>query len=225
MKLDPLDKEHSPLLLVGLTGGIACGKTSVSGMLRELGTPIIDADELVHLALSARGAAVEPIVKHFGSELKQEDGGIDRAALADRVFDDEDERRALESIVHPMVTAESRRRIEEIAREGAYEFVVYDAALLVETGRHDDFHRLIVVTTTTEIQFQRLVERSGLGADEAGARIRAQMPLAEKESVADYVIDNSRSWRETREQVADLHQRLLEDAALHAAGRPLPPRR
>lgn len=214
-----------PVLLAGLTGGIGTGKSTVAGMLREAGLPVVDADAIVRRLLDAGGDAVDPVANAFGRKVIGPDGGVDRAALADLVFRDDRLRRRLEEIVHPLVVGDSLARIREWANVPGTEVVIYDAALLVETGRHRQFHRLIVVATRPEIQLQRVMARDGLAPDQAGARIRSQMPLAQKSALADYLIDNSGHWQETRRQVAAVLADLREDARLLRSGRPLPIRR
>lgn len=212
------------VLVVGLTGGIASGKSTVSGMFRELGATVIDADALVHQFLEPGGVAVGLVLRTFGAQFRRRDGGIDRRALADLIFNDEDQRRRLETLMHPMVLEESKARIAAAAAEGAL-VVFYDAALLVETRRHEDFHRLVVVSVPPEIQLKRLIERDNLSPDEAGARLRSQLPLSQKALLADYLIDNSCHWGRTRNQVSQVWQFLLEDAGLLKKGQPLPIRR
>ena len=133
--------------------------------------------------------------------------------------------RDLEAIVHPLVVSESQRRLHELAESGAHDVVVYDAALLIETGRHRDFDRLVVVACSPELQLERLIKRDGLSVDQAGARVRAQMPLSRKLALADYVIDNSGHWQETRRLVSDLIESLQDDVQMLRAGRPLLRRR
>jgi dephospho-CoA kinase len=220
-----LDDEGLPhLLLVGLTGGIGTGKSTVAGMLREAGCPVVDADAIVHRLLDPGGAAVAAVLEAFGG-VSEAGGGVDRAALADIVFKDEAQRKRLEAIVHPLVVAESRERMIAAARETGAEFVVYDAALLVETERYRQFHRLVVVYARPSVQIQRIMERDKTGPDRAGARIRSQMPIERKAALADYLVDNSGHWQETRKQVSTLLHQLKEDARLLRQGLPLPIRR
>lgn len=225
MNLGPIETAAGPVLLVGLTGGIATGKSTVAGMFREFGLPVVDADAIVHELLDEGGAAVRPVLEAFGRGVAAADGGIDRARLADTVFRDEPARRKLESIVHPLVVAESRTRLGAAARGAGTTVVIYDAALLVETGRHSEFHRVVVVVTTAEVQLARLAARDHLDPDGAGARVRSQLPMAQKAAVADYLVDNSGHWNDTRRQVAEVARRLQEDALLLREGKPLPPRR
>lgn len=203
-----------PTLLVGLTGGIGTGKSTVGGMLRELGAPVIDADDIVHELLAEGGAAVAPVMERFGLHLRHDAGGIDRRALGSLVFNDDGARADLEQIVHPLVIAESEQRFHAIARAGSADMIVYDAALLVEAGRHTTFDRLVVVTCSRDVQLRRIMDRGDLSADEAGARIRAQMPVERKAELADHVIDNSGPWHRTRREVESLYGILQADAAL-----------
>jgi len=221
-----LDQEGLPhLLLVGLTGGIGTGKSTVAGMLREADCPVVDADAIVHRLLDPGGAAVAPVLEAFGGGVAEPKGGVDRATLADIVFKDEAQRKRLEAIVHPLVVAESRERMISAARETGADFVVYDAALLVETERYRQFHRLVVVYARPSVQIERIMERDKTGPDRAGARIRSQMPIERKAALADYLVDNSGHWQETRKQVFTLLQQLKEDARLLKQGLPLPIRR
>lgn len=225
MSHDPDCAPRPAVLTVGLTGGIATGKSTVAGMLRELNVPVVDADTLVHGLLEPGGAAVEPVRAAFGPAVLRADGGIDRSLLGERVFRDEAARKRLEEIVHPLVFEVSQARLRELAEAGQHDIVVYDAPLLIEAGRHRDFDRLVVVSTSAEVQLQRLIERERVDADRAGARIRAQLPLARKLALADYVIDNGGHWQETRRSVAQLLEQLQEDVLALRAGRPLQRRR
>ncbi len=198
-----------PILEVGLTGGIACGKSSVAGYMAELGAFVIDADEIVQQVTAPRGSAYDDVVRRFGTGILDAEGRIDRPALAARVFNDAGELEALNSIVHPRVHVEARRRVAECAREGRATMAVFDAALLVETGAHKDFHRLVVVTCRRETQMQRLRER-GLGDAEATARIDAQAPVQAKVAVADHVIDTDCTLEETRRRTASVYAELLQ---------------
>jgi dephospho-CoA kinase len=198
------------VLLVGLTGGIASGKSTVAGMFRELGAQVVDADALVHELMEPEGEATPKIREAFGPGVIGPDGGVDRDALAKLVFEDEALRRELEAIVHPLVVETSQRRLSEAASLEGVELVIYDAALLFETGRHRDFERIIVVTLEPELQLARLMERDALDSASAGARIRSQLPLREKVEGAHHVIDNSGPWTETRRQVREVYETLIE---------------
>jgi dephospho-CoA kinase len=200
-----------PLLRVGLTGGIASGKTTVAGLLAELGAFVIDADQLAHEAIEPHGACHAAVLERFGTDLLDGAGRIVRARLARRVFQDAAARAALNAIVHPAVMAEAERRIAAYAPEGHAPLVVFDAALLVETGLYRGFHRLIVCRCSRATQLRRLLARGATSREEAEARLAAQAPLDEKLARADYVIDTEGTLRETRRQTARVHAALVLD--------------
>ncbi|UCF69075.1 MAG: dephospho-CoA kinase [Acidobacteriota bacterium] len=218
--------DPSRVLLAGLTGGIASGKSTAAGMFRTLGLAVIDADAIVHELLADGGAAVDPVLEAFGESFRDRaSGGVDRASLGACVFADHRARGRLEQIVHPLVAQRSRRQIRELADRGAHRVVLYDAALLVETGRYQQMHRLIVVFSRPEQQRARLAARDGLSQRQIVDRIGAQAPLADKVALADYVIDNSGRREQTRLQVLDVAWQLREDARRLRAGEVLPMRR
>jgi dephospho-CoA kinase len=200
-----------PILKVGLTGGVASGKSTVAAMLSEQGAFVVDADRLVHEITLPGRAEFDDVVSRFGSEILDNAGHIDRGRLGQIVFVDEEARRTLENIIHPGVRAETARRFEHAAREWNCRIGVFDAALLVETGAYRDFHRLIVVRCERETQIGRLRERNGLSRSNAELRLAAQAPLEPKLAVADYVIDTEGSRLETREQTARIYAQLQSD--------------
>ena len=206
-------KPNRPVLRIGLTGGIASGKTTVRQILAELGAYVLDADDLVHELMQPGGAAYDPVLQRFGRGILDSDGAIDRTALGRIVFHDADERAALNAIVHPLVRTEADRRMND--EVGYAAIAVFDAALLVESGAYRHFDRLIVLSCSVGTQLQRLVAREGISVVEAQARITAQAPLSDKLAVADYVIDTGGTIRETREQTdkvfADLVANLDEE--------------
>jgi dephospho-CoA kinase len=200
-----------PVLSVGLTGGIASGKSTVAGFLAELGAYLVDADCIAHELLAPGGHAVDAVVDRFGTDVLADDGGIDREALGRLVFADPDARHALEAIVHPAVREEMTRLVEAYRQtEEGPPVAVIDAALLVETGRHRTLDRLIVLRCGRAVQLDRL-EKRGLTREEAEARLDAQAPLAEKLAVADYVIDTETDLDETRAQTGRVWERILAD--------------
>ncbi len=202
------------MLRVGLTGNIGSGKSTAALVLAELGAYVIDADLIVHGLLSLGSDTYAAILEAFGSGILQLDGTIDRRMLGQIVFEDAEKRAMLENLVHPGVRSAIEDRIRELEKETADGIVVVDAALLVETGLHREFDRLIVVTCDPQIQLARVVRRDGLCIDEVRARIAAQMPAEEKTKVADYRVDNSGSLEDTRRQIAAVYQALLQDMAL-----------
>jgi dephospho-CoA kinase len=188
---------ESQLKVVGLTGGIASGKSTVAGFLREAKVPVIDADGIGHLVLDKNGEAFEPVVTAFGSEILSADGTIDRQKLGAKVFNDEGKRAQLEAITHPAIAHLSKRGLEIIAERGE-PLAFYEAALLVETNVHEGLDALVVVSCSVATQMARLMTREGFGREAAAARIASQYPLEEKLAVADYVIENDGSLVETR---------------------------
>jgi dephospho-CoA kinase len=191
----------SPLIF-GLTGGLASGKSTVAARFRARGVPVIDADQLAREVVAPGTAGLAEVVLAFGEDVLLPDGSLDRAKVADRVFNDPSLRRKLNSIVHPRIGALSRERVAALAAQGE-RLICYEAALLVENGLADGFRPLVVVAVPDAVQLARAVARDGATEEQARARIAAQKPLAAKVAVADYVIDNTGSQEET-ERRADL---------------------
>jgi dephospho-CoA kinase len=195
--------------VIGLTGGIASGKSTVAGMLRELGAPIIDADVLARQVVEPGQPAYEDIVREFGPQVLAADGTIDRKRLGERVFGDAAARARLNAITHPRIGAAGQAQIAHFSAAGA-PVVIYEAALIVENGIHRALDGLIVVSASPEVQLERTMRRDGLDEAAARARLAAQLPLADKLAVATEVVDNSGTPAETRAQVAALWKRLTE---------------
>jgi dephospho-CoA kinase len=194
---------------VGLTGGLAAGKSTVASFFRELGAFHVDADLIAHALLATGGAAVREVVARFGESIVGADGAVDRKALAAVVFADPRALADLNAIVHPKVRAEIARRIaDEESNAAASPVALVDAALLVESGIHRDLDALIVVACTEATQVARAVARGGLTEAEARARVAAQAPLREKLAAADYVIENEGSLDETRRRVREVWKDL-----------------
>lgn len=193
--------------VVGLTGGIATGKSTVAGFLRELGVPVVDADKLAHEVMAPGGAAHQDLVQYFGPRVLGADGQIDRKWLSEVVFGDVAKRSALNAIVHPKVAKLSAERIAALSRSGV-PYVVYEAALLVEVGRDKDFDALIVVHSDPEVQAQRLVTRDGLSPPAVQARLAAQAPAHKKLAAADIVVHNQGTLAELRKEVRRVHETL-----------------
>lgn len=205
------------MLRVGLTGGIASGKSAVSALLEEMGALVLDADRIAREVLEPGRPAFDAAVARFGPGILGTSGEIDRRALAAVVFADAGARRDLEAIVHPAVIAEIERRIAAAESEGRAPVAVVDAALLVESGYHRRLDRLIVLRCRIETQVARLRKR-GLALDEALERIRAQALLESKLAAADHVVDTDVPMEETRAQVEAVWKALLEEARGGAAG-------
>jgi len=211
------------MLRVGLTGGIACGKSQVLARLRQAGLHTLDLDRVAHELMAPGGAAYADVVGAFGAQVLRPDGHIDRKALGAVVFADEQARAQLNSLVHPRVRAEEARWAESCAAEpGAV--AVTDAALLVESGVHLRFDRLVVVYCDEGQQRQRLMARDGLGEADARARIGAQMPLAEKRRFAHFELDTSGGLAETLAAADGLAEQLKALAAQPREPHPFPVR-
>jgi dephospho-CoA kinase len=200
-----------PFLLVGLTGGIASGKSTVTRQLAALGCRVIDADVLARQVVAPGEPALAAVAAEFGPEVLRPDGTLDRPRLGAVVFADPARRRALEAIVHPAVQARRQAILDGLAAEGFDGLGVQDAALLVEVGGAAHVDRLVVVYAEPAAQRERLMRRDGLAGPDADRRIASQMPLAEKVKVAHYVIDNSDSPEETEAQVRAVHAALVAE--------------
>jgi dephospho-CoA kinase len=196
------------MLRVGLTGGLASGKSFVGHALRDLGCYLIEADELGHQVLLPGAEAYSAVIATFGSEMVDQDGFIDRHKLADMVFGEPELLAKLNSLVHPPVFQRQEKAIAEIAHRDPAAIVVVEAAILVETGSYKRFDRLIVVVCRPEQQLERAMKRGAYTEEEVRARLSRQLPLEEKVRVADYVIDTSGPKEHTLEQVRALHSSL-----------------
>jgi dephospho-CoA kinase len=185
---------------IGLTGGIASGKSTVSKMLSEMGAQVIDADALAREVVEAGTAALKEISRRFPGVVGA-DGRLDRAQLADRIFGQEQERLALNAIVHPRVQEAYSNKAHALAKQGT-EVIIYDAALLLENGLDRKMDGVILVTVPREVQISRLIARNGLTRGEAEARIASQMPLEEKAKRATWLVDNSGDPAATRARIA-----------------------
>lgn len=196
------------MLKVGLTGGIATGKSHVLALLREFGCETSDADALAHQAISPGKPAFEDIVREFGTEVLAPDGTIDRTRLGQIVFADAERRQQLNSIVHPRVFEAQAKWYADVEARRPDAIAVVDAALMIETGSYRRFDVVVVVHCAPESQIARLMARNRLTREEALARINAQMPSADKLKFADYAIDTSRDFADTRRQVEALYATL-----------------
>lgn len=194
------------VLTIGLTGGIASGKSTVAAMFRDLHIPVIDADEIAHRVTAIDGEAYQLIVETFGSDILDSNGAIDRRRLGAIVFHDEQKRKQLNAIVHPLVRQHMLKQKEQYARKGE-KAVVLDIPLLFESNLEHLVDRILVVYVDEQIQLRRLCERNGFSFEEAWARIKSQMPLEQKRKKADAVIDNNGTIEQTKRQ---LYERLVE---------------
>lgn len=195
------------MLRVGLTGGIASGKSTVAAILREQGCAIIEADLLAHEYLKPGNPVAAEVVREFGPQILDASGEISRARLGKIVFGDQQKLARLNAITHPRVLREISRRLDEVSRSGGPRVAVVVAALHIEAGYHKNFDRLVVAWCRPEQQIERLLER-GLTREQAAQRIASQMPIDEKRRFADDVIDCSGSLDETRRQTIALAAKL-----------------
>ncbi|WP_070120510.1 dephospho-CoA kinase [Bacillus marinisedimentorum] len=187
-------------VVIGLTGGIASGKSTVSQMMRELGLPVIDADIAARTVVEPGHETYKEVVEHFGTGILNEDKTINREALGSIVFHDENERAVLNSIVHPAVRKYMLFEKEAYIQKG-HQAVVMDIPLLFESKLEKMVDRIILVYTDDDTQLERLMERNTLSEEEAMARIGSQMPLSQKVPLADAVIDNNGTINETKTQL------------------------
>ena len=206
-------------LLVGLTGGIATGKSTVTGLLANPSVRVVDADALAREVVEPGTPAHTQIVVEFGKDVLQPDGRLDRARLGEIVFPDPAKRKRLEAITHPAIRERFEKIMADLERQGFDGLLIWDAALLVESGGHNKMDKVVVVTTDPATQLRRLTARDGSTEEAARARTASQMPLAVKARVADYVIDNSGTREETEARVREVYRALLEDLRQHQARR------
>lgn len=193
--------------VVGLTGGIACGKTTVAEMFADLGIPVIDADDLAREVVEPGAPGLQLIVDEFGEGVLDASGRLDRKKVGEMVFGDEEARETLNAIMHPLIGAAGAEHIMA-QQDNRAPYLLYEAALLVETRAYEAFSALIVVSAEESLQRLRLIARDGFSVSEANARIGSQLPLARKITVADYVVTNNGDLDATREQVAEIHAKL-----------------
>ncbi len=200
------------MLKVGLTGGLASGKTFVARLLEDLGCHVIQADRLGHEVLRRGGEAYDGVIREFGAEILAPDGEVDRKALGKIVFSDPARLATLNSLVHPHVFQRQQEFFDQVARSDAHGIAVVEAAIMIETGSCKRYDRLVLTVCPPEVQIRRFMERDGATEEEARHRLERQMPLEEKRKFADYVIDTSGAKEETARQVRAVYQRLRAEA-------------
>jgi len=196
------------MLKVGLTGGLACGKTFVGQALADLGCHLIEADQLGHEVLLPGGEAYADVVREFGRRILNADGTIDRKRLAAEVFGQPERLAALNQLVHPHVFERERNLIDQFAKTDPRGIVVVEAAILIETGNYKNFDCLILVECDEEQQIERAMKRDHTDREEVQSRLRRQMPLAEKRKFAQYVIDTSGTKGDTVRRVLEVYGAL-----------------
>ncbi len=194
------------MVRVGLTGGVASGKSTVSAILRDLGAVVIDADVLAREVVAPGTDGLAEVVEAFGADVLTADGQLDRPALGGKVFADEEARRRLEAIIHPRV----RARAAELEAQAAPDaVVVHDIPLLAETGQANTFDAVIVVDVPVETQVRRMMHERDLSRADAEARVAAQASREDRRAVATYVIDNTGTREDLRDRVAEVFDKLI----------------
>ncbi len=193
------------MIIIGLTGSIAMGKSETAKMFEALGVPVFDADRAVHMLYAKNGRAVESVQSRFPSAIK--DAAVDRAELAKLVLNDKAALAELEAIVHPLVHHE-RQKFIEAAQEAGQPIVVLDIPLLFETKAQDQVDKIVVVSAPEDIQRQRALERPGMTSEKFEAILQKQVPDREKRKQADFIVDSSKGLAAARAQVVDIVEAL-----------------
>jgi len=213
------------MLSVGLTGGVASGKSAVAELLGRLGAATLDADQVVGLLYRPGGEGASAVAQLFGETVLDDRGGVDHAALADRVLDRPEDRRRLEAAIHPLVRGRVTRWLDGLEQGNPRPGVaVVEAALLVETGSYRDYDRLVVISAPSQARRRRALA-AGWPAERFARTVAAQTTDLHRESVADYVVRNEGDFAALEDAVARLWEALLEDTRAKDAGTPLPARR
>ena len=197
------------MVVIGVTGGVATGKSTVAGMFRRLGAVVLDADAIAHRLMEPKRLAWRKIIEAFGQGMLNEDGTVNRRRLAAQVFESGRRRKRLEAILHPGVMREVRRQLRRLRRARRVQAVVLDIPLLMEVGAQRLVDALVVVTAPSEVQRERGRQEHGWSDAELDARIRAQWDLSTKAAWADYVVDNADGVGATRTQVTRIWQKLV----------------
>lgn len=188
------------MLWIGLTGGIASGKSTVSQLLRSQGYSVVDADELVRELYQAGSSAYSEMLQAFGQEISDANGILNRQKIADLVFRDKAKLKVLEDILHPRVRELALKKKAELERAGKA-FAFYDVPLLFEKNMESFFDQIVVIACSRELQLQRLMTRNGFSSEEAERRIQAQIPIEEKVRRGNYVINNERSFENLQQEL------------------------
>jgi dephospho-CoA kinase len=200
------------MLKVGLTGSIAVGKSYVLSVFKELGCATFDADKIAHLVMEPGRPAFDDIVREFGTEVLKADGTIDRVKLGSIVFADEKRRLRLNEIVHPRVIEAQNSMMREVEAANPDGIAIVDAALMIESGGYKRFDKLVVAYCDRETQTARLMKRNNITREDAERRVAAQMSSEEKRRYADYTVDTTGTYEQTRQRVIEIHNLLLEQA-------------
>lgn len=200
-------------MILGLTGNIASGKSTVARELERRGAVVVDADQLAREVVAPGSDALRQLVEVWGDEILQADGQLDREMMGRKVFADSQARKQLNEIVHPAIARLSVQRLQQLRQEN-HPLIIYEAPLLYEAGAQTRVDKVLVVTVTPEVQMQRLLARDGLDETQARQRMESQMPQEQKVALADYCIDNSCNWAQTLEQIDELWKGWLTDGSI-----------
>jgi dephospho-CoA kinase len=199
------------MLWIGITGGIASGKTTAANLLREMGFPVIDADEIAKLVVSPGSPGMKQVTQTFGQDFVRPDGNLDRRKMADLVFKNPSELQKLEMILHPLVKKETSRQRQEASSRGE-KIVFYDVPLLFEKNMDEEFDAVIVVTSSLARQKDRLKSRSKMSEEEITARLKNQLPMEEKKKRGTYILENENSLEDLRRGLNKIVQELNQKA-------------
>lgn len=197
-------------MIIGLTGGIASGKSTVSSLLIKRGAALVDADRIAREVVRPGEPALDEIARVFGQAVIAENGTLDRKKLGALVFAAPEERKRLESILHPAIRQRMKEQMAQLEQEDPNRLIVVDIPLLYESGLDTMFEEILLVYVTPELQLERLMHRDGMSAEEALGRLRAQWPIDDKRALASVIIDNSGTVEQTRQQVMDYWDRKVK---------------
>ena len=195
----------------GLTGSIACGKSTVSEIFKKNGIYVIDLDYVARLVVEPGEKGYDEILKNFGSDFINEKGKIDRKKLGNLIFSDLEAKKKLEEILHPLIREKELEIIKKIRKMDNSTPIIVDAALMIETGSYKRYKKIIVVYVPEKLQIERLMKRDNLSFEQALKRVKSQMSIEEKIKYADYIIDNSKSLTDTERQVKKIIEELKSD--------------
>jgi len=197
---------------IGLTGGFCSGKTFVLKVLEEQGCYTMRADELAKSIIFSKDSPIlQEIISAFGPEIYDREKGLDKEKFSEILFEDHEKRNSINTIVHPLVSEERQNKIRAIAETRIYDFLIYESALLLESGIYNEFEKIIVVYTAVAEQLQRAMTRDNLARPDAEKRIQSQFPLKEKLKVANYAIDSSGPFAKTRANTMEVFYLLKKD--------------
>jgi dephospho-CoA kinase len=201
------------MLIVGLTGGIASGKSTIADMFKREGAYIIDIDKISRDVVQPGKPAWQDVVHIFGKEVLNEDQTLNRKKVGDIVFSDAEKRKKLEAIIHPKINAEKLMKINEIAKKDNQAIIIIDVPLLIETDKQDTVDKVVLVYTSPQGQVERLVKRDGLSLEEARKRLASQMPIENKKKYAHYIINNEKLLEEIQKRVKEIFRELKKKEA------------